>query len=503
MRKDDLIMEFEDKINSITELCGSNQIIIRKFHIGIIHPIEVALLYKDGLVDQNIINRDILNPLMHQVNEDLSTIELINEHVCDKYISMSKIVIESDINMVAKDIKSGQTAIIIYTTNSFIVANTTGGEHRNITEPIDEVGVRGPKDGFVENLQINLSLIKRELKDKNLKIENLIVGKRSQKDIALVYVDDIADKGILDDIKNRLSLIDVDFIGSSGEISQYIENYPYSIFPQAYVTQKPDVVQSNVLEGKIAIVVDGTPFVLTVPSLFTDFFQASEDYYQRTVVSNFNRFIRIFATFAVVTLPSIYLSLIMYNSELIPIRFIIPIVQSRLGIGLSPFLEILSMLIVVEILREGGLRLPNKIAQTLSVVGGFIIGNAALQAKLVSPTTLVIVGVATIGTFIIPSYDMSISIKLLGFPLLFAVNYLGAVGLISGIYFLFVHLLSLDSFGVPYFPLDKYSDLKDMFIRAPLWKMNKRPESTPNNNPIRQTNFRNKFWRNKDEKSKK
>lgn len=272
MRKDDLIMEFENKINCITELCGSNQIIIRKFHIGIIHPIEVALLYKDGLVDQNIINRDILNPLMHQVNEDLSTIELINEHVCDKYISMSKIAIESDINMVAKDIKSGQTAIIIYTTNSFIVANTTGGEHRSITEPLDEVGVRGPRDGFVENLQINLSLLKRELKDKNLKIENLIVGKRSQKDIAIVYVDDIVDKGILNDIKNRLSLIDVDFIGSSGEISQYIEDYPYSIFPQAYVTQKPDIVQSNVLEGKIAIVVDGTPFVLTVPSLFIDFF---------------------------------------------------------------------------------------------------------------------------------------------------------------------------------------------------------------------------------------
>jgi len=497
-------MELKNKINSITELCGNNQqIVIRKFSIGIVNPIDAALIYKDGLVDQNIINRDLLNPLMHQVNEDLSTILLINEHVCDKYISMSKIVIENDVNIVAKDIKSGQTAILIYTTNSFIVADTAGGEHRNITEPMDEVGVRGPRDGFVENIQVNLSLIKRSLKDNNLEIENLIVGKRSQRDIALLYINDIVDKGILDDIRYRLSLIDVDFIGSSGEVSQYIEKYPYSIFPQAYVTQRPDIVQSNILEGKIAIIVDGTPFVLTVPSLFIEFFQASEDYYQRTIVSNFNRFIRIFATFIVVMLPSIYLTLIKYNSELIPIRFIIPIVQSRRGLGLSPFLEILAMLIVIEILREGGLRLPNKIAQTLSVVGGFIIGNAALQAKLVSPTTLVIVGVATIGTFIVPSYDMSISIRLLGFPFLFLVNYLGALGLIAGLYFLFVHLLSLDSFGVPYFPIDKYGDLKDMFIRSPLWKMNKRPESTPNNNPIRQTDFRNNFRRNKDEKSRK
>ena len=497
-------MELNDKINSITELCGnSQQVVTRKFQIGKVNPIGAAIIYKDGLVDQNIINRDILNPLMHQIDEDLSKIELIDQYVCDKYISMSKINIELDINMVVIDIKNGKTAIIITSTKGFIVADTAGGEHRSISEPMDEVGVRGPRDGFVENIQINLSLIKRELKDKNLKIENIIVGKRSQKDIALVYIDDIVDKGILDDIRNRLSLIDVDFIGSSGEISQYIENYPYSIFPQAYVTQRPDVVQSNLLEGKIGIIVDGTPFALTVPVLFIDFFQAAEDYYQRTIVSNFNRFIRIFATFAVVMLPSIYLTLVMYNSELIPIRFIVPIVQSRKGIGLSPFLEILSMQVVIEILREGGLRLPAKIAQTLSVVGGFIIGNAALQAKLVSPTTLVIVGVATIGTFIIPSYDMSISIRLLGFPLLFLVNYLGALGLVVGLYFLFIHLLSLDSFGVPYFPLDKYGDLKDMFMRAPLWKMNKRPESTPNNNPIRQTDFRDKFWRGKDEKSRK
>jgi len=210
-------MELNDKINSITELCGNNQqIVIRKFSIGIVNPIDAALIYKDGLVDQNIINRDLLNPLMHQVKEDLSTTLLINEHVCDKYISMSKISIENDINIVAKDIKSGQTAILIYTANSYIVADTVGGEHRSITEPMDEVGVRGPRDGFVENLQINLSLIKRSLKDKNLKIENLIVGKRSQKDVALLYIDDIVDKDILDDIRYKLSLIDVDFIGSSG-----------------------------------------------------------------------------------------------------------------------------------------------------------------------------------------------------------------------------------------------------------------------------------------------
>jgi len=504
MGKDDLIMELNNKINSIAELCGNNQEIkIRKFLVGKENPIEVALLYKEGLVDQNIINRDILNPLMHQVNEDLSTINFINEYVCNNYISMGNIAIETDINIVVKDINNGKTAILIYTTNSFIIADTVGGEHRTITQPEDEIGIKGPRDGFVEDFQVNLSLIKRGLKDKNLKIEYLIVGKRSQTDLALIYIDDIVDKEIVDDIRNRISSIDVDTVSATGQIEQYIENYPYSVFPQTYATQRPDIVQANLAEGKIAILLDGEPFVLTVPVMFVDFFQAATDYYQRTLVTNFSRLIRVISAFLIITLPSIYLALLSYNVELIPIKFIIPIVQARSGIALSPLMEILSMQITIEILREGGIRLPSKIVQTLSIVGGFIIGSAALQAKLVSPATVVIVGVAIIGTFVVPNYDMSISMRLIGFPMLFLTNYMGALGLMAGYYFLFVYLLSLDSFGVPYFPIDKYSDYKDMFIRSALWKMNKRPTSIPNNNITRQTDFRNKFWRNKNEKSKK
>ncbi|MFL0194947.1 spore germination protein [Clostridium sp. WILCCON 0269] len=497
-------MELDYKIDSILELCGSSQqIIVRRFAIGKENPVDAALVYKDGLVNQDIINRDILNPLMHTVNEDISKIQLINEEVCNKYISMSKISIQTDINMVVKDIRRGKTAILIYKTDNFIIADTMGGEHRNISEPLDEVGIRGPKNGFIENIQINLSLIKEGLKDKNLVIENLIVGRRSQRDVALIYIEDIADKDLIEDIRNRISSVDVDAITSMGMLEQYIENYPYSIFPQGYASQRPDVVQQNLTEGRIALLLDGTPFALTVPALFIEFFQAGEDYSQRTIISNLNRMIRVFGTLIVITLPSIYLALIRYNAELIPVKFVIPIIQSRRGIALPPLLEILSMQVVVELLREGGLRLPSKIGQTLSVVGGFIIGSAALQANLVSPATLVIVGVATIGTFIIPSYDMSISIRLISFPFLFLTNFLGAFGLIAGWYFVFVHLLSLDSFGVPYLSLDKYNDLKDMFIRIPLWEMNKRPEGIPNNDPIRQTDFRNKFWGKKDEKGSK
>ncbi|BAH07506.1 spore germination protein [Clostridium kluyveri] len=493
-------MELDNKINSILESCGnSQQVIVRRFSIGKDTPLDAALIYKDGLVNQDIINRDILNPLMHKVNEDLSKAQSINQEICNKYISMSKIVIQTDINMAIKDIRRGKTAVLVHKEDTFIVADTQGTKHRNISEPMDEIGIRGSKEGFIEDIEINLSLIKKGLKDKNLIIEPFIIGRRSQKDVALIYIKDIADKDLIEDTRNKLLSIDVDTFTSAGMLEQYIENHPYSVFPQAHASQRPDVVQQNLSEGRIAILMDGTPFALTIPALFMEFFQAVEDYSQRTLLSNFNRILRVFGTFIVILLPSIYLDLIRFNSELIPIKFIIPIVQSRRGIALPPLLEILSMYVVIELLREGGLRLPTKIGQTLSVVGGFIIGSAALEAKLVSPATLVVVGVATIGTFIIPNYDMSSSIRLIGFPFLFLTNFLGAVGLIAGWYFLFIHLLSLDSFGVPYMPLDKYGDFKDTFIRVPLWKMNNRPEGIPNNNPKRQTNFRNKLWRNKNE----
>ncbi len=497
-------MSLTIKIDRIIQKCGgSNRVIVRRISIGRGTPVEAAIIYITGFVDQNIINRDILNPLLFKIKEDLHDIKQINNYICSKYISMSDIVIENDVNNVVKEIKRGKTAIVIDTAYNYIIANTADGEHRSISEPKDEQGVRGSREGFIENLDINISLLKRGIKDNNLVVENYIVGRRSQKDLAIVYVDDIVDKDLLKDIKTRIQSIDVDAVTNIGMIEQFIESYPYTVFPQVYTTQRPDTVQQNLMEGRIAILIDGSPFAITLPALLVEFFQAVEDYAQRTVVTDFNRFIRILGTILVVTMPSIYLSLVRFNAELIPIKFVLPLIQSRKDIALSPFLEILSMDIVIEFLREGGLRLPSKIGQTLSIVGGFIIGSAALQAHLVSPDTLVVVGASTIGTFIIPNYDMASSVRLLRFPLLFLTNFLGAFGSIAGLYLLSVHILSLDSFGVPYFTLDKYSDLKDTLVRAPLWKMNKRPEGIPNNNPIRQSDFRKKFWRNKNEKDKK
>ena len=473
-------------------LGNQSPIVVKYFYIGTDKPLDAAIIYVNGITDKNIIDRDILNPLMIGVKENLNGKASIGDYLCKKYISMSSTLVEFDLNAVIDYIKRGKTAVLINGATEVIIADTASGPLRAIIEPMNETAAKGPRDGFVENLDVNISLIRRKVKDKELSIESFKVGSRLQSDVAIVYINDIVDKQVLEELRKRIEAVDVDAVLSAGKLEQYIEDYAYTVFPQAFGTERPDRAIGNMLEGRIIVLIEGTPLVLLYPAIFMQFFQAVEDYTERTVVSSFVRLLRLAAAIIVVTLPSIYLTLIKFNVELIPIKFVTPIVQSRVGIALTPFLEILAMELVVEFLREGGLRLPTKIAQTLSLVGGIIIGDTAIRSKMVSPTTLLIVGITVIATFLIPNYDMSLSIRMLRFPMLLLANIMGIFGIAVGWFLILVHLSSLDSLGVPYFEFHK-SDMKDTFIRAPLWKMNKRPEAIPNSNPIRQKDYRDKF----------
>lgn len=493
----------EESINIFTCKLGiKNPPIIKRFFIGKNGITKAAIIYMDGIVNKDIIDRDILKPLMANVEEDICNYEEVSNYLCERYIYMSNTYVEKDIDKVIDSIKGGKTAIIINNVLDFIIVDTIGGNIRDISEPKNESSIRGSREGFVENLETNLVILKRLIKDNNLSIETLTVGRRSKTDLSIVYIEDIVDKDIVNEIRNRINAIDVDIILDTGVIEQLIEKYTYTFLPQVLTTERPDRVVANIMEGRLAIIMSGTPFAIILPVMFTDFFQGVEDYYERTVISSFIRALRIISVFIVITLPSIYLVFIRFNAELIPLKAVIPIIQSRKGISFPPILEIMSMEIVLEFLREGGLRLPNKIGQTLSVVGGFIIGDAAIRARIVSPTTIVVVGVAAIGTFVIPNYEMSLSIRLLRFPMLILSNLLGVLGIATGWYIIMVHLHSMDSFGVPYFFNNKYAEIKDILIRVPLWKVIKRPESIPNKDSIRQTDFRKKFRRKDNEKGK-
>ena len=488
--------KIDERIEFIRQNIGvKSPLITKKFFIGNEYKLDAVIIYVNGISDKTIIDRDILYPLMINVNEDLRDKDNISDYICKKYISMSNTMPDTNYDNAVTMLKRGKSVIVIDGVEEFIIIDTTTGMYRSISEPENETSVKGSREGFNENLETSISKVRKKVKDKNLAVEIHTVGRRSQSDMAILYIDDLVDKDILNEIKSRIDAVDIDGPFSPGQLEQYIETYTYTVFPQVFSTERIDISISNLMEGKIVMLVEGYAVALITPALFMQFFQAVEDYDQRTIVSSFVRLLRIFSAFIVISLPAIYLTLLKFNAELIPIKFITPIIQSRIGIALTPFLEIFAMEIVVEFLREGGLRLPTKIAQTLSLVGGIIIGDTAIKSKIVSPTTLLVVGVTVISTFLIPNYDMSLAIRMLRFPMLILADAMGIFGISLGWFFILVHLCSLDSFGVPYFEL-KGADFKDTFIRAPLWKMNKRPEGIPNENPVRQTDFRKKFRRN-------
>lgn len=481
------------KVEEIIKKVGrESEVIVKNIILGKGENVEAWIIYVKGQAKESMIDESILKPLMLQINSELVLTEDLPEYLCKKYITSSNSKVSENIDEVVGSVKSGYTAIIVDDINTCILINTIGGNYRSISDPLNEYSVKGTRESFVENLDTNVSIMGRRIKDTSFTVEKMVVGRRSGTNVALIYIKDIVNEDALNSIRQRIQAVDVEFTTSNGILEQYIEKNTYSVFPELFTTERPDVVEANLMEGKIAILQDGTPNCLTAPAVFIEFFQGPEDYYQKTLVANLTRILRYIALILIITFPSIYLTLIKFNVELIPLKFIVPITQSRVNIALPPFFEILSMEIIVELLREGGLRLPSKIAQTISIVGGIIIGDTAIQAKIVSPPTLLIVGITVVSTFLIPNYDMSLAIRFLRFPMLILANFLGIFGISVGWFLIITHLYNMDSFGVPYFALNK-EDMKDTFIRAPLWKMKRRPKDIAYKNIIRQGFFKNKF----------
>ena len=476
-----------DNINNIKSQLGTqNELVIRNLVIGKNGGVEAAIIYINGLVNKDMIDRDILNPLMLHVQEDLTNMKDVDGYIYKKYIAVSNTFVETDINKAMDNIKRGKTALIIQDSCNFIIIDTTGGIHRAITEPTNDISLRGPREGFVENLETNLSILRRRIKDKNLVTDKFILGRRSQTDLVIMYLDDVVDKDYLQKLKDKINNIDVDSISANSVIEQCIEEHTYSALPQTIGSERPDVIEAALMEGRIAFLLSGTPYVTTYPTVFFEFFQTPEDYYGRTMQALLIRIIRFIAVFIVISISSMYIIMIKFNSELIPIEYVTSLIQSRNGIALTPFMSLLAMKLTIEFLREGGMRMPSRISQTLSVVGGIIIGNTVIQAKIVSSSTLLVAGIETVASFAISNYQMSLAIRFLTYPMIILANWFGSLGLISGWFFIIAYLCSLENFGVPYFQFHK-NDMKDIFIRAPIGIMNKRPEAIPHNDNVRQS----------------
>jgi len=371
-----------------------------------------------------------------------------------------------------------------------LIVDVRGGQFRNVESPPAEKSIRGPQEGFIENLNTNIAMVRRRLMDPNLVCKITQVGKRSRTPVALMYIRDIAEPTVVAEVQARIDRIDTDVIPDTAYLEQFIEDNPYSLFPQVWHTERPDRVMVELLEGKIAILGSGTPLVLIVPASFVTHIQTSEDYYDRLIFGNYWRLIRFMALLMAISLPALYISLLSFNPELIPLELLVRVAEARKKIPYPVLVEVLLQEAIIQIVVEAGLRLPGPVGQTIGVVAGIILGQAAISANLASPA-VIIIALTTLSTYSLPSSGLVNAVRLTRLLFIFITAIFGIWGFSLAWLILFTHLISLENMGIPYFvPFAPtlYADMKDAFLRTSLRKMNFRPRFMPLGDRKRQGN---------------
>lgn len=461
-----------EKVMSIFE--ESSDLITREFKIGAHESIKAFIVMLNGLIDVKAVNEDLIRPLMllqHDINIE-NGLAVIKENA----LSVAMIKEVHSFAEVTDAILLGDTILFIEESNIALSTSLRGAKVRNVTEPNTESVVRGPREGFVESLGTNISLLRRIMKNPDLKFSEMQIGRQTKTTVCVAYLKGIANEKIVEEVKNRLKRIDTDSILESGYIEAFIEDAPISLFPTIANGEKPDKVSAKLLEGRVAILVDGTPFVLTMPYLFIEAFQSPEDYYTRPYYATALRWLRWLAFFLTTVTPSLYVAITTFHQEFLPPTLLVSIAAAQEGTPFPSMVEALLMLTIYEILREAGVRLPRPVGQAVSIVGALVIGDAAISSGLVGAPMVVVTALTAISSFVVPSLtDVSTVVR---FVLIILAGFSGLYGVMLGFIAFLTHQVSLHSLGVPYMsPLapSTFSDLKDVFIRAPLWLMRTRP----------------------------
>ncbi|MFJ8236169.1 spore germination protein [Ureibacillus sp. NPDC094379] len=494
-QKDILKTSLKQNIQTLKDTFGkSSDIVFREIRIGKEGTIDATIIYTDGLTDTHSLQNFILETLMIDIQViDVQEKSLSGQNLIgvlkDVAMTVGEIKETSDLEVIITSLLSGDTILLIDGYAQGLIISNKQWVERGVTEPTAQTVVRGPREGFTENLRVNTALIRRKLKDSNLRMESKTIGTRTKTNIALVYINDIANDKIVKEVRLRLDRINIDGILESGNIEELIQDSPYSPFSTVFNTERPDVVTAALLEGRIAIIVDGTPFVLLVPALFVQFFQSPEDYYQRNVIGSLIRLLRFLAFVISLLAPALFIAITTFHQSMLPPALLISLAAQREGVPFPAFVEALIMEITFEILREAGIRMPRPIGAAMSIVGAFVIGTAAVEAGIISAMMVIIVSITAISSFVSPSYDMAIAVRMLRFVFMALAASFGLFGITVGLIALILHLCSLRSYGLPYmYPIAPFnvSDQKDTFIVFPIWKMLTRPYLINQKNQVRQ-----------------
>ncbi len=462
----------------------ASDIVYREF---LVCNIKALIIYVDGMADKILIDNFVMETLMDN-NGNLNNIENVSE-IKDKILTVSDIKAVTKLPEGVDSVLSGDTMLFIDGLKECYVISTRFWPARGITEPSGETVVRGGRDGFSETIRFNTALVRRRIRDTRLKMVSKKIGVRSKTDVVIMYIDDIVNKKILEELNKRISEINIDAILDSGYIEQMIQDNKWSLFPQTQSTERPDVVAAALYEGRVAILVDNSPFAVIVPATLPSLFQSPDDYYQRWIFGSAMRIIRLFSAILGIILPALYVAVTSFHPSIIPTKLAYFIAASREGVPFPAFIEAIIMEISLDLLIESVVRLPKPIGSTIGIVGGLIIGQAAVSAGIVSPIMIIIVSVTAITSFTTPNYEVASAFRLIRFLMIIAAAIIGLYGIVLSLILLLIHLVKLNSFGVPYLaPVvnPDIDDFKDVYIRMPFNYFKTRPGYMKTKDKIRQ-----------------
>lgn len=463
-----------------------NSIDVVFYEFSTVSGIKALVVYIEDIVKKELLDRDVINPFILKSN-DVEINKEDNFEIIKKMFPVTNIKEMNNLTQVITNIVEGNTIIFIDGLGFAISISCRGCEKRAVEEPASEMVIRGPKEGFIESIYINRSLIRRKIKNENLVFEEMEIGRQTKTKVNVVYIYGIVSVEVLAEVRKRLSKIDIDAILDTGYLEEFIEDSHISPISTVGNTEKPDIVAAKILEGRVAILCDGSPQVLTVPHLFIETIQNSEDYYNRPYIATLLRVVRIIALAVSILFPAFYVALETFHQEMIPSVFLITMAGANLGTPFPAFLEAFLMVVAFELLKESGTRMPKALGSAISIVGALVLGDAAVRAGIVSADLIVVIAVTAVATFVIPSLNEVVTLFRL--ILLVLAGVMGIYGITSGAFVMIIHANSLRSFGVPYlFPMTPANaeGLKDFAIRFPVWSMKKRPEFISNRNKKRQ-----------------
>jgi len=475
-------------LNMFKETLGNSMDVV--YRELLMDQTRAALIYLNGLIDQTALRENVIKALMvdtHivETSPGMESKGLANS-VKERFLSIADVIESRELGILLDGILGAGIVLFFNGDDTGLILKLPSAETRAVEEPHTETLVRGPREGFVETLSVNIALLRRKIKSPDLRLERMQVGRITKTDVCVAYIKGIVNHKIVDEVMKRLRRIDIDGVLESGYLEEFIEEAPYSIFQTVGNTERPDKVAAKLLEGRVAIFTDGTPVVLTVPYLYIESFQSSEDYYTGYISGSVLRLIRLLCIIITVELPALYVATTSYNPEVLPTSLLLTIAASREGVPLPALGEVLVMGVFFEILREAGVRLPRPVGLTVSLVGALVVGEAVVSAGLVSAPAVIVIALTGICSFVVP--PQSDSNLILSFIFSLLAGFAGFFGLFIGFVLVLTHLASLRSFGAPYLspaaPLSA-GDLKDTFIRAPWWAMTGRPRVTGWKNPRR------------------